>query len=343
MKKVILSSLGHIKIIDAEEPSITAGDHVKLMINWVGICGSDLHYFRTGRIGNQVVKYPFSIGHEATATVVGTGKEVRNLVLGDRVAIEPAISCGKCDQCLAGREHTCRNLTFLGNPSEAEGCMQEFIVVPEKVCFKLPDAISTDYGVLLEPLTIALHSMSFTPFIGDTAILGAGPIGLCVMEAIRLKKHGKIFVTDLIDHRLNVSKLHGANWIGNPGKTDIVKSILAEVPLGLDTVFECCGKQEAINHALHLLKPGGSLVIVGIPEVDHIEFDIHLLRRKEINIYNVRRQNKQFNNAIHLVETKQLDIFHLITHRFDYSDTQQAMDLVDKYQDEIIKALISFN
>ena len=344
MKRIILESFGNFAVVETKKPAISSDNEVLIKIAYVGICGSDIHYFKTGQIGDQIIDYPFTPGHECTGTIEKTGDKVSDLSEGDRVAIDPAISCHTCDQCTEGRFHTCRHLQFLGNPSELEGALQEYIVLPEESCFKLPGKISLSEGIITEPLTIGLHTVSFVEVYENIAVLGNGPIGICTISAIKYHfPDSNIFVTDKIDSRLNIGRERGANWTGNPLKENVVENILQQCQEGMDTVIECCGQQEAIDQAIQILKPGGRLILVGITEEDTIFFDPHILRRKEIDICNVRRQNNNFIEAIDMLENRKIDMTGFISHTFKPDQIQEAFKLVESYKDGVIKALIDFN
>ncbi len=344
MKKIILESLGKFSIVDTEVPQITSDNDVLIKIAYVGICGSDIHYFKTGQIGDQVIQYPFTPGHECSGIIEKTGKNVTGLTRGDRVAVEPAISCRSCDQCVAGRFHTCRNLQFLGNPLELEGALQEYIVLPQECCFKLPATVSLADGIIIEPLTIGLHALRFMEYHKHIAVLGHGPIGICTVSAIKyLFADSQIYVTDKIDPRLKFAIDRGVSWTGNPLKQNVVAGILEMCPGGVDTVIECCGQQEAIDQAIELLKPGGRLIMIGIPETESISFDPHSIRRKEIHICNVRRQNNKFIEAIDMLEKRAFDVNGFITHTYNIEQIQTAYKLVESYNDGIIKALVTFD
>jgi L-iditol 2-dehydrogenase len=343
MKKIILASPGKFEVLEDKKPQLKSGNDVLVKVAAVGVCGSDIHYFRQGAIGEQKISYPFIIGHECSGIVEQVGNKVTKIKKDDRVAIDPAISCGICDQCLAGRRHTCRKLSFMGNPLELNGCLQEYIIVPEESCYKLKDNIDLDNGAFIEPLTIGLQAVNFNKDGKDIAILGSGPIGISVLISQKAKlKECTFFVTDKIDSRLDFAKQKGAHWTANPVKNDIVKDILKEKPEGLDVVYECCGEQEALDQAVELLKPGGRLIIVGIPEKDIISFPVHTLRRKEITINNVRRQNEKVEDAISLVSSGDIDLKGIVTHNYNFSDTQKAFELVNSYADNVIKANINF-
>ncbi len=342
MKAAVLTDIRKIEVLEVPEPSIQTDKDVLLRVAAVGICGSDLQYYSTGRIGSDMVPFPFIIGHECVAVVEEAGRDVQKVKPGDRVVVDPAVSCGKCDQCLQLRPNTCRNLRFLGCLGQLEGSLAEFIVLPESNCYILEEATDTKVGVLAEPLSIGIYAIRL---LGDfhasaIAVLGAGPIGLSVGLAANDIGIQKIYVTDKIDERLEAAQKAGVVWTGNPDQADIVAKIMEIEPSGLDAVFECCGDQEALDQAVELLKPGGKMMIVGIPETDRVNFDAHRLRRKEITIQNVRRQNDCIPAAIDLISRRITNLDFMVTHSFRLEETQKAFDLVENYRDGVIKAII---
>jgi L-iditol 2-dehydrogenase len=182
------------------------------------------------------------------------------------------------------------------------------------------------------------------PLKGATVgILGFGPIGMSVLLSAVAKGATKIFVTDLVEERLQIARECGAIWTGNPETTDVTGEIRAKEPLLLDVVFECCGKQEAIDQAIEILKPGGKLMVIGIPSFDRWSFPVDPMRHKEICIQNVRRQNHSVEEALELMEKKLIDVVKMPTHRFPFSRTKEAFDLVTEYRDGVMKAMIDFD
>jgi L-iditol 2-dehydrogenase len=344
MKAMLLTGLRQMQMQEVPDPAVVNPDDVKIKLKVVGVCGSDIHYYVNGKIGSQLVKYPFPVGHEAAGEVVETGSAVTRVKPGDRIAIEPAMPCLKCDQCIAGRSHTCRNLRFLGCPGQADGCLSEFIVMPETSCFKIPDNMSWDEAAISEPLAIGVYAVRQSVSMQGTkvGILGFGPIGMSVMLAALAGGADKIYVTDKIDARLAKSIDLGAAQTGNPDKENIVKSILETEPAGLDVVFECCGQQSAMDQAVELLKPGGKIMIVGIPETDRWSFSVDKLRHKEITIGNVRRQNQSLEETLEMLAAERVNVKPMATHRFHFNRTKDAFDLVATYGDGVMKAMIDF-
>jgi len=340
----MLTGIRRMQMMEVPEPKVLSGKEVKIRMDVVGVCGSDIHYYTTGRIGSQVVRYPFPVGHEGAGTVVEIGKEVTRVKPGDRIAIEPAMPCGECDQCLAGRPHTCRKLRFLGCPGQAEGCLQEYIVMPESSCYPIPHSMTSDQAAISEPLTIGVYAVQQSvPMEGKhIGILGFGPIGMSVLLAARAEGAGKIYVTDKIDARLAIAQKCGATLTVNVNKEPATEVISWAEPLLLDAVFECCGQQDALEQAIDLLKPGGKLMIIGIPEFDRWSVPVDKTRHKEICIQNVRRQNHCLEKTLHYLSSGKIDVSLMPTHRFPFEKTNEAFDLVAGYRDGVMKAMIDF-
>ena len=342
MKAAFLTAIRELEIREAPDPAIQVPEDVLLRIDTVGICGSDVHYYNEGNIGSLIVEYPCMTGHECAGTVAEVGGGVTSLKVGDRVAVDPLIVCGKCDQCLSGRRHTCRNQKFLACPGQAPGAIAELLVMPQDCCYLIPDNVSFEEAALCEPLAIGVyaHALSGMGPTHTAAILGSGPIGLCVLAAIRAVGDSPVYATDLLPDRVAFAKNYGADWSGNPEKQDIVAAILQQRPDGLDVVFECAGEQDTVDQAVDLLKPGGRLMLVGIPETPRISMMIETARRHELTIQNVRRQNECVQPAIDLVAGGKIDVKPLATHRFGLDQTKEAFDLVLGYKDGVIKAIV---
>jgi L-iditol 2-dehydrogenase len=342
MKAVTLTGIRQMEVVDVPEPSIRSDNDVLLKIEMVGVCGSDVHYYETGRIGSDTVEYPFIVGHECAATVKAVGSSVTRVKIGDRVAVEPAIVCHNCDQCEQGRENTCRNIKFLACQGQIEGCLCEYIVMPEDCCFPVGDGLTFAQAVLCEPLTIAVYAVKQACLHEDSeiAVLGAGPIGLSCLVTAKAGNTRTCYVTEKVKERVEVATKSGATWVGNPNEEDIVKEILKRQPAGVDVVFECAGQQETIDQAVEILKPGGKLMLIGIPRTERISFIIDRMRRREITLVNVRRQNKCSEIAIDLIASGKINMDFMATHRFKLEQTKEAFDMVADYRDGVVKALI---
>lgn len=345
MKAAVLAEIGQFEMREMPDPKIIHDTDVLIRIKMVGICGSDMHYFNKGRIGSQIVKYPFVLGHEAAGIVEKTGEKVTRVKPGQRIAIDPSVFCGTCDQCLAGREHTCRNNLFLGSPGQLDGAMREFVVMPEESCFPIAESTAFEEAVLSEPLGIAVYSVqkSGIPNHATAAILGCGPIGMSVFHVLRSIDANRVYVTEKISERIEFAKALNPDWIGNPVQTDIIVEIMKREPLGVDVVYECSGDPETIDQAIQILKPGGVLTLVGIAEVDTIPFQVHEIRRKEIPVISIRRQVHCTQKAIDLIASGKTKMSPMATHHFSLDDTAKAFDLVSNYRDGVMKAMVAID
>jgi L-iditol 2-dehydrogenase len=344
MKAMMLTGIRQMEIKDIPEPMIVNPNNVKIKMSVLGICGSDIHYYTQGRIGSQKVNYPFTVGHEGAGVVVEVGTEVKRVKPGDRIAIEPAMPCGECDQCLSGRQHTCRRLRFLGCPGQAEGCLMEYIIMPEESCFPLGEKLTPDHGSISEPLAIGVYAVKKSGGVKglNIGILGFGPIGMSVMLAAKAQGVSKVYVTDKIDERLSLSLKEGAVFTGNPMKENIVKKIMEAEPLGLDAIFECCGQQEAFDQAVDVMKPGGRLMVVGIPEFERWSMSVETTRRKEISLQFIRRQVDCVEQTLEMMESGSISIDNMVSHRYPFDRTKEAFDLVADYKDGAMKVMIDF-
>lgn len=314
---------------------------VLIRLRSVGICGSDVHYFIDGRIGDQRILNPHILGHEAVGEIAETGAKVSWLKKGDRVAVEPAIPCGKCELCLHGKPNLCQSVVFLGTPP-VSGAFQEYIVMPGENCLLIPEELGFDEAVLAEPLAIALYGVRHATFsIGDTsAIFGGGPIGLSVLFTLLSAGSSQTILTELVSSRATMASTLGANLVLMAQETDPVKEILAVTDgKGVDVAYECAGSQETLTQAVESVCCGGKVVIFGIPPGDDVKVDPHLIRRKEVTIYNVRRS--AFTTPVALAMIKQSPLFQkLITHRFPLDRASEGFQILSGYKDGVIKAVV---
>jgi L-iditol 2-dehydrogenase len=344
MKAAALTGIRSVEVRDLPDPTIQAPDEVLLRTAVAGLCGSDLHYFIADKVGSERVAYPAVVGHECSAFVAAVGPAVKKVKPGDRVAVEPAISCGTCDQCRGGRPHTCRTVGFLGHPGEKDGCLAEYFVMPERNLIPLAADVTLSEAMLAEPLSIALHAIQLGA--GDAGrsigVLGTGPIGLCVILALRASGFDGIYASDRSDARTAAALRAGARWSSNPDRENIVRAVLDRQPLGLDAVFEVSGDPAAIEQAVELVKPGGKIIQIGIPLAERIAYPIARMRRKEIAIQNVRRQNRCMERALLLIETKHLDVAWLANREFALEDAPRAFAMAADRTDGVLKASIVF-
>jgi L-iditol 2-dehydrogenase len=342
MKAARLYGPGDIRIDDIKTPEPGPGQ-VLLQISAVGICGSGVHYFLDGGIGDDKVTEPYVIGHEFAARVVALGPGVSDPQVGTRVAVEPAISCGKCEFCQAGHPNLCENILFCSTPP-TPGALQEYMVHPAELCFSLPDEVSDAQGAALEPLGVALHAVSLAKLHpGDTvAILGAGPIGLLTLQVARISGARAVFVTDLVPERLGVAKEMGATAVLKSDTGDPVAWVMEQTGgRGVDVAFEAAWADETTTgQAAEIARRGGKLIMVGIPREDIAVFPAHSVRRKGLTIKYARRMKHTYPRAIAMVKDGLIDVDSLITHRFPLKQANEAYQLVASYKEGVIKAVI---
>ncbi len=345
MRIVQLVRIKQMELAIADMPKIKNGNEVLLKVKSVGVCGSDVHYYSDGKIGSQVVSFPFIVGHECSAEVVEVGRDVQNLKIGNLVVIEPSVACGVCDQCLAGRPHTCRNVKFLGCPGQLSGCFSDYIVMPESNCLEVTGYLTPVQAALIEPLSIGIYAVRLAEISNSSlavCIFGAGPIGLSVLLKLLVDNITNVGMVDPLDYRLKKADEIGTHYIINPTHEDVAKRVKNEEENYIDVVFEASGEQEAIENAARILKPGGKLVLIGIPSSAEFKFNMDIMRRKEIIIINVRRQNHCVDEAIRLVKSGKVNVDKMVTHHFTLEETPKAFDMVEGYIDGVIKAVVNF-
>jgi L-iditol 2-dehydrogenase len=331
-----------MEVAELPEPRIERDDDVLVRVKVVGVCGSDVHYYVEGQIGSNKVEYPYRVGHECSGIVKQVGKAVSRVKVGDEVAVNPAQSCGRCDQCRMGRENTCRNLRFLGTPGEGPGCLCEYIVMPERNLFNVTGKMSLETAALCEPFTIGVYAVQQAGIESGSrmAIFGAGPIGLSCMIAAKAADAERIYMTERVEARCRAAFEHEACWVGNPDKQSVINGICSQEPEGVDVALECAGQQSTLDEAIEVLRPGGILAIVGIPRFERVSFRADTIRRKELTVLNIRRQNHCDEKAIELVTSGRAKIDFMLTHRFAMEQAEEAFDMVEGYRDRVIKAVI---
>jgi L-iditol 2-dehydrogenase len=343
MKTACLTSFGKAELIDIPEPEINGSKHL-VRVKSCGLCGSDLHYYRTGRIGETVCRYPHFMGHEP-AGVVEKAPVGSSFKEGDRVAIEPGIHCGECEFCKSGRINICPNVRFLATPG-IPGAFQKYLALEECQLVKIADSLSFEEAALLEPMGVAFHAVVNLAKIqkgDDIAVFGAGAIGLLTLAVAKLYGCGKAFIVDPLDYRLNFALEHsGADFAVNPEKDDALAFIMDKTGgRGVDISFEAAGAQQSFEMTFESAAIGGKALLIGIPETDRISFDPHTMRRKELQIMNVRRSNKTLHDCAALAASKEIDLAPYATHRFPLEQIDEAIKTTGNYRDNVIRTIIN--
>ncbi len=341
MKALVLHGVRDLRMEERERPKAGPGQ-VLVRIRSVGLCGSDVHYYTHMRIGDQVVERPQVPGHEAAGEIAEVGPGVEGLEVGLRVAIEPALSCGRCEFCTTGRPNICPDVVFGSTPPH-DGLMREFAPLEPEQCVPIPDALSFDEAAMLEPLQVTVHASNLAPVRpGETvAVVGCGSIGLGCMEMARLGGALRLIVTDRLDYRLDLARKLGADETVNVEACDPAAAVREWTGgRGADLVFECTNRAAGAPQAYDLAAIGGRVCLVGIPKEDSITLDAHEYRRKELTVQYVRRSRHAARQAIDLVACGKLDVASWITHTFDLDHAARAFELVDEYADGVLKAVI---
>jgi L-iditol 2-dehydrogenase len=311
-----------------DEPTPTPGEGEALVkVTAVGICGSDVHWFREGRIGDDRVETPLVLGHEC-AGVIESGQR-----RGQRVAIDPAQPCGRCEYCEEGNPNVCSALRFAGHAPQ-DGAMRRYVAWPEHCLVPLPDAVTDVEGALLEPLGVAMYAVELGA-VGpgmSAGVFGSGPIGLLVMQVARAAGADRLFATDRADvpHRLEAARTLGAMAFAAQDGREAEEILAATGGRGVDVAFEAAGHPEAVEAAVAAVKPGGRVILVGIPSLDRISFTASVARRKDLLIRVVHRMKHTYPRAIRLVESRRVDLRSLATHRFPLAEVARAFAVAER-------------
>jgi L-iditol 2-dehydrogenase len=308
----------------AEEPEPTAGPGEELVrVTAVGICGSDLHWWDEAGIGDAVIGRPLVLGHEAAGVIEAGPRR------GTRVAIDPAISCGRCRPCLDGYRNLCLNIRFAGH-GDQDGAMRELLAWPSDLLHPLPDSVTDTDGALLEPLGVAIHALDLghVRLGARVAVVGCGPIGLLLIAALRTAGASHIAAFEPLPHRREAALRYGADVCLRP---DILPGDLRElVGEGADTVFEMAGTADAVTLSMAAARPGGRVVLGGIPSDDRITFEAATARRKGLTIAMVRRMNDVYGRAIALAAAGSFSLAPLVTDRFGLASAGPAFGIAAK-------------
>jgi L-iditol 2-dehydrogenase len=300
-----------------------------------------------GGMLRKPVRSPHVPGHEFSAIIEKVGPDVEGFEPGERVAVEPAVSCGHCEHCLQGQHHLCPDIAMSGS-FPVDGAFQDELLyrASDELLIRLPDSISDEDGAMLEPLGVAMHALELYRLrIADTvAILGAGTIGLLITRLARLAGASEIIVTDPLAYRLEVARSLGASQVINPKETDVVEEIMELTGgRGVDVVFDACAAPEAYFQGVEIARPGGTFVIVGIPVADTVEFPYPPLMKRELRLIFQKRMNDTYPRALKLIQQGVIDFSPIVTHRFTLEETVQAHEMAHSYEDGVIKAVVYVN
>ncbi len=341
MKVAVMLGIGKMGFEEREIPK-PKDNEVLVKLEYVGICGSDLHYYESGAIGDYVVKPPFVLGHEPGGTVVEVGKDVKHLKAGDRVALEPGKTCGHCEFCRTGRYNLCPDVVFFATPP-VDGVFQEYVAHEAALCFKLPDNVSTLEGALIEPLAVGFHAaIQGDAHLGQKAVvMGSGCIGLVSMMALKARGVSEVYVVDIMEKRLEKALELGATGVINGAKEDVVARVKELTGgAGTDLVIETAGTEITARQAIQMAKKGSTIVLVGYSKSGEMTLPSSLILDKELTLKSVFRYRHIYPMAIDAVAAGKVNLKGIVTDIFGLDEAQKAMDYSVNNKADIVKAVI---
>jgi L-iditol 2-dehydrogenase len=313
---------------------------VQVRVEAVGICGSDLHAYSEGGVGSSPNVYPMVLGHEPAGRIVKTGGGVTGLAMGDRGALEPALYCYHCEFCLSGHHNVCANLRFLSNP-HYPGFFRERVNLPAVNFRPISAEMSFDEATLAEPLAVALHSLGLASIqSGETvAVIGAGPIGLVTIAALRAAKTKRIWAVEPLEHRRELARGIGADVVIEP--EGAVQEILSGTgQRGVDCAIDCAAGEHTTGQAIQITRNAGRVVLTGIHSTPFVSLDGSAMRRKELTIFNVRRSNHETEEALELLEAHAEWFRPLLTHTRKIEQIDEAFTIASQYRDGVGKMIV---
>ena len=342
-RAVVLTALETLEFQDVEMPKIKPGE-ILMKLEAVGVCGSDVHYYKKGRIADYIVEFPFILGHECAGTVVEVGDEVKHLKVGDRVALEPGLPCGKCEFCREGRYNLCPDVVFFATPPY-DGCLMNYVAFPAEFAFKLPDNVSTTDGALIEPLAIGVNAaLTGGVKLGDIVLVyGAGCIGLVSMLAAKAYGAAKVIVTDIIPKRLEAAEKMGAIAINSKEKNVLEEVARITDGKGVDVVLDCAGFSSTVAESVYAAKAGGKIVIVGMGDDVINGLPLGPISSKELILTSIFRYKNLYPAAIKSVESGLIDIKGIISNIYKFEETPEAFRVACECPTETVKNVIVFS
>lgn len=341
MKVAIMTDVAKVELTEREIPKPAANEAL-VRVEYVGVCGSDIHYYENGGIGPNIVKPPFVLGHEAGGTVVEVGTSVTHLKPGDRVALEPGKTCGHCEFCKTGRYNLCPEVIFFATPP-VDGVFQEYVAHEADLCFKIPDNMDTMEAALIEPLSVGFHAArQGNARMGMTAVVtGAGCIGLVSMMALKAMGVTRIIAVDVMPKRLEKALELAATDAINGKETDTVEEVLKLTGgMGPDLVIETAGSEITARQAIQFCKKGGTIVLVGYSASGEMTLPMSLALDKELTFKTVFRYRHIYPLAIEAVSSGRVNLKGIVTNIFSLDDIQNAMEQSTKNKADIVKSVI---
>lgn len=342
-RKAQMMALSKIELSELPMPQ-PKPDEAVVKIEYCGICGSDVHFFREGRIGKKVIDRPFILGHECSGVVIQLGSQVTGLKVGDRVVLEPGVPCGKCEFCKSGRYNLCPDVHFMASPPY-DGALRNYLAYPADMLFVLPENVSSLEGAMIEPLCVGLHAAEQGEVcLGKTVtILGAGCIGMMTLLACKAMGASQIIVSDVFDLRLSKAKELGADFVINAKDVDTVEQV-AQITggVGTDIVFEAAGNPITMAQTSKIVKRGGNIVVTG-NVTQPTQYDFLEISVKEATIKTVFRYANLFPLAIRAIASGKIDIMSIQPKIFDFEQTHEAFQYTVEHSQSILKSVIKMD
>lgn len=344
MRVAIMEGIGKMGFTQRPIPT-PKEDEVLVKLEYVGICGSDMHYYETGAIGDFVVEPPFVLGHEPGGTVVEVGSRVTHLKVGDRVALEPGKTCGHCRYCREGKYNLCPDVVFFATPP-VDGVFQEYVAHQADLCFKLPDNVSTLEGALIEPLAVGFHAaIQGDAHLGQKAVvMGAGCIGLVSLMALKARGVQEVYVVDVMDKRLDKALELGATAVINGKKEDVVARLNQLTGgMGTDLAIDTAGSEFTVRQAIMAAAKGSTIVLVGYSRTGEMNMPTDFILNKELTLKSVFRYRHIYPIAIEAVASGKVNLKGIVSNIFPLSDIQNAMDESIRNKADIVKSVIKID
>lgn len=341
MKVAVMLGIGRMGFEERPIPEVKPNE-ILVKLEYVGVCGSDIHYYETGRIGNYIVQPPFMLGHESAGIVVKVGPDVKHLKVGDKVALEPGKTCGHCHFCREGKYNLCSDVVFFATPP-VDGVFAEYVAHEADLCFKLPENVDTLEGALIEPLAVGFHAANQgEAHAGQTAVIfGAGCIGLVSLMALKAEGVNTIYVVDIMEKRLEKALEVGATAVINSNKVNPIEEInKLTAGEGVNLVIETAGMEITTRQAINVARKGSNILLVGYSKSGEMTLPISLAIDKELTFKSVFRYRHIYPMAIEAVASGKIDLRSIVTNIFDFDDIQNAMDMSVSDKSNIVKSVI---
>jgi len=342
MQVAVLTDERTLEFQERSRPTINPKE-VLVRMQDVGICGSDIHFYQHGRIGDNIVESPLVLGHESAGEVAESGDEVTDLSVGDWVALEPGVPCRECQFCKRGDYQLCQNETFMAAPPD-DGAFAEFVAWPADFAYKLPEGVSTLEGALCEPLSVCIHACRRGEVsVGDTVVIsGAGPIGQLMLEVAAAAGATNVIVSDVVESKLELAEDRGADLTVDVSSDDIVSAVAEYTDGGgVDVVIEASGAKPAAETVIDLAAPGATVVAVGFPDEAIMSIDLHALIRNEIDLRGSYRYSNSYDVAIELIADNAVEVNGIVDFTYPFKQLSDAFERASEPYS--VKGMITMN